>query len=255
MVNVTPVANAGPDLAVCGYEKSLAAVLTSGSGVWNIPAALSAAVPTSPNAVVSGTSAGTYALIWTVTAAGCTSSDTMQLVMHDPADALEVWAGANQLLEVVANADLTAQHTPGANIQWQLVSGSGRIEAPLAYSTPVHGLALGTNTFIATVSLGQCTGATDTVNIVVEDLFIPQGFSPNGDGDNDRFEVTGMMAYPGSNFSVFNRWGQKVYENDSYANEWDGSSRTGQPLPNDTYFYVLNLTGDRAYNGFVVIKR
>ena len=88
-----------------------------------------------------------------------------------------------------------------------------------------------------------------------ENPFIPQGFSPNGDGVNDRFEITGMGAYPQSTLEVFNRWGQKVYTSGSYANGWAGEGDTGAPLTDDTYFYILNLSGEKAYNGFVVIKR
>ncbi|MBL7952724.1 MAG: gliding motility-associated C-terminal domain-containing protein [Flavobacteriales bacterium] len=255
MVQEAPIANAGPDVAVCGYETMMAAELTSGQGSWTIAPLLTTAQPNLPNALVSGTVAGSYGLVWMVSDEGCSATDTAQLILHDPADALELWAGVDQLLEVVTNTEVSAQASPGATVEWSLVSGSGQIAEPHQPFTSVTGLELGTNTLVATVSLGQCIGTSDTLRIVVEDLFIPQGFSPNGDGDNDRFEVTGMLAYPGSQLSVFNRWGQKVYENDSYMNDWEGRSHSGQELPNDTYFFVLNLSGDRAYNGFVVIKR
>ena len=91
--------------------------------------------------------------------------------------------------------------------------------------------------------------------IHVNDLFIPQGFSPNGDGVNDRWEVTGIAAFPGNTLKVFNRWGQLVFESYGYENEWDGRAMFGRDLPDATYFYVLNLTSDRTYNGHVILKR
>lgn len=254
-VTPTPVANAGPDAAVCGYTHTQAAQLFSGQGSWTIPGGLSASSLTAPDAAITGYASGDHLLTWTVTNGGCSDSDTMRLILHDPADALIIDAGPDQILEVVTSTELHAQASHGGLVIWTSLNGNGYIATPSSSSTLVHGLSLGTNTFVARVSLGECQGASDTVHVVVEDLFIPQGFSPNGDGDNDRFEVTGIAAYPGSELTVFNRWGQKVYETNSYDNEWDGRSAAGRELPNDTYFYVLNLSEGRAYNGFVVIKR
>ena len=65
----------------------------------------------------------------------------------------------------------------------------------------------------------------------------------------------GAVAYRVDELIVFNRWGQEVYSSKGYTNKWNGTGRSGQPLVDDTYFYVLNLTADRTYNGFVIIKR
>lgn len=254
-VHAVPVASAGPDAAVCGYEHELTAVLHAGNGYWSGPQEITFNTPGAANALATASAAGTYTLQWTVTENGCRASDEMELIIHDPADALTVDAGPDLRLEVETSTSIHAQASPGAAVQWSVISGPGSIADPQERQTTVSGLALGTNTLVITVSLGQCTGTSDTLIITVEDLFIPQGFSPNGDGDNDLFVVTGMMAYPGSDFTVFNRWGQKVYANSDYANEWDGRSMNGQYLPNDTYFYVLNLNGGRTYNGYLVIKR
>jgi len=255
-VQNAPIANAGPDAALCGFQHTLDASLTSGNGVWSVPSGTTVGPSTNdPTGILSTNVPGTYTLVWTVTEAGCAAQDTVTVIFNDPAIGLTVNAGPDQELEVVLSTTLEAVASPGAGLQWTLLAGSGDLSDPNGSSTLVDGLMQGTNTFVVTASLGNCVGASDTVNVNVIDLFIPQGFSPNGDGDNDRFEVTGMAAYPGSELVVFNRWGQKVFETGSYANEWDGHSKNGQELPNDTYFYVLNLSGEHAYNGFVVIKR
>jgi gliding motility-associated-like protein len=93
------------------------------------------------------------------------------------------------------------------------------------------------------------------VIVHIAGLFIPEGFSPNGDGVNDRFEITGIAAYPGNTFQVFNRWGQEVYAARDYDNSWDGRSHNGGELPSSTYFYVLNLPGLGAFNGPITLKR
>ncbi|MBL7946016.1 MAG: gliding motility-associated C-terminal domain-containing protein [Flavobacteriales bacterium] len=250
-----PGSSAGPDTTICGYELQLTGAASSGTGIWSGPVEVVFMTPDAPNTIVTAMGAGSYYLVWTVSENGCSSSDTTMVTMRPPADQLSVFAGEDQTLEVETTTTLEAITDAGAQVEWTLVGGSAQFDAPNSAATIVSGLSLGTNTVMVTVSLGSCTGTSDTLTIVVEDLFIPQGFSPNGDGDNDQFEVTGMMAYPNSSFTVFNRWGQTVYESASYSNEWDGRSASGTDLPDDTYFYVLNLEGDRTYNGFVVIKR
>lgn len=104
--------------------------------------------------------------------------------------------------------------------------------------------------------VGVCPFKIDTVTLVVHDLFIPSGYSPNGDGVNDNFEIIGIDVYPDNELTIFNRWGQVVYQTTGYANEWNGQGNAGSPLMNDTYFYVLKFNREAAtYNGQVIIKR
>jgi len=107
--------------------------------------------------------------------------------------------------------------------------------------------------------------ATDTAIVIIDiecfvDLIIPQGISPNGDGINDFFEIIGLEDYPRNKLSVFNRWGHKVYQQESYRNEWDGKSESPLTLgsgllPKGTYFYVLDLGPDqKAIKGYVFLN-
>jgi gliding motility-associated-like protein len=94
------------------------------------------------------------------------------------------------------------------------------------------------------------------------DLFIPDGFSPNGDGVNDVFVITGLEGFPDHTFTIFNRWGNKVFEAAPYNNDWDGTSHFGitiggDDLPVGTYFYILEL-GDgetEALKGYIYLNR
>jgi gliding motility-associated-like protein len=256
VVTPAPQANGGADAFTCDPEYQLSANAFGGTGIWSTDG-MAQFLPNAsdPNAIVTGAGPGTYVLFWTVSNDVCSSTDTIRITFLDPATDLTIDAGQDQILEVETNTFLEATTTPGANVTWTLLNGSGSIATPNAAQTDVHGLGIGPNTFIATVSLGQCIGTSDTIVVRVKDLFIPQGFSPNGDGDNDLFEVTGMAAYPGSELMIYNRWGQEVFSDPAYANGWGGRSKNGSDLPNDTYFYLLNLSDGTAYNGFVVIKR
>ena len=84
---------------------------------------------------------------------------------------------------------------------------------------------------------------------------IPNGFSPNGDGVNDNFEVKGLDEFTGVKLNVFNRWGSTVYENGDYKNNWNGKNLSGEDLSDDTYFFILEIPNKKTYNGYVVLKR
>jgi gliding motility-associated-like protein len=94
----------------------------------------------------------------------------------------------------------------------------------------------------------------DDVNTTVVE--VPSGFTPNGDGINDMFIIPGMSEYTSIRLTIFNRYGNRVYESEQYENDWDGtSSKNGKILPDGTYFYVLELDGGERYNGYVQINR
>ena len=94
------------------------------------------------------------------------------------------------------------------------------------------------------------------------DLFIPNAFSPDGDGINDIWEIPGIENAVGYKLIIFNRWGIKVYETNNYKNDWAGTSQTDSfiskdnMLPEGTYFYSI-IWGDQTEptRGFIYIKR
>jgi len=113
-------------------------------------------------------------------------------------------------------------------------------------------------------ALSGCLDA-DTVVIRIlgyPALFIPEGFSPDGNGIHDRFDIIGIDAYPSNLLKVYNRWGSLVFESNGYHNEWDGNSNSDllkgtYSLPEGTYYYVLDIFGDgsKMYSGPVYISR
>jgi len=99
-------------------------------------------------------------------------------------------------------------------------------------------------------SLGSDT-ATVFVRVLCEEVIIFSGFSPNGDGINDNFIISGLDKYPDNHLIVFNRWGNQVYDSTHYRNDWGGTC-DGKALPEGTYFYLLELgqgSGDAASGG------
>ena len=83
---------------------------------------------------------------------------------------------------------------------------------------------------------------------------IPGGLSPNGDGNNDSWDIQGLVEYPDALVTVFDRWGQKVYSGTSQDPAWDGTTN-GRECPTADYYYVIDLGNGQAYNGVVTLKK
>jgi gliding motility-associated-like protein len=77
------------------------------------------------------------------------------------------------------------------------------------------------------------------------DLFIPEGFSPNGDGKNDTYVIENITGNATISLVVFNRWGGAVYTSSNYQNDWDGRAKSGEDLPSGTYFYKIQFSDGR----------
>ena len=130
----------------------------------------------------------------------------------------------------------------------------------LLTSTDQNPIFTGTETSMYVLNSSHPNGCVriDTVWIIVIKLTIPTGFSPNGDLQNDTFEIPELIGF-NAKVVLFNRWGDMVFQSDSYKNDWDGSCQTefcvgnGQ-LPEGTYFYTIDIESIH-FDGFTTIKR
>jgi len=87
-------------------------------------------------------------------------------------------------------------------------------------------------------------------------LKINNTFTPNGDGVNDTWEITGLIAYVNATVDIFDRYGQKVFHSIGYPKAWDGTIN-GKPVPTGVYYYVINphFNEERAISGYVTVLR
>lgn len=102
-----------------------------------------------------------------------------------------------------------------------------------------------TITISLTATQNGCT-AVDYLTITVnEGLNIPNTISPNGDGINEEWEIIGIEKYPNNVVSIFDRWGQLVFQTSGYSKNkmWDGKARS-KGVTESVYFYVLDLNND-----------
>ncbi|PKP44850.1 MAG: hypothetical protein CVT95_10505, partial [Bacteroidetes bacterium HGW-Bacteroidetes-12] len=160
---------------------------------------------------------------------------------------------------IVAGESAQLNATGGGTYQWSPLNNltCGTCENPVA--SPLE-----TTIYTVTVDSNGCI-ASDTTLVEVDSEFkIPEGFSPNGDGVNDLFEIVGIAKYPNNNIIIINRWGNKVFEAAPYKSNWDGTSQfgitIGEKLPSGTYFYILDLgkenpSGKQEIKGYIYINR
>lgn len=105
-----------------------------------------------------------------------------------------------------------------------------------------------TTTYYLQVTNQYCTH-NDSVTIIIRQpicdnpvVFVPNAFSPDGDGHNDVLMVNGNNINQ-MNMAIYNRWGQKIFETNDQNIGWDGTFN-GQPLPPDVYGYYMQCTCD-----------
>lgn len=81
---------------------------------------------------------------------------------------------------------------------------------------------------------------------------IQKGISPNNDGSNDNFDLTGLNV---KKLEIFNRYGKKVYSFNNYTNQWYGQADNGNELPTGTYYFVIERDSVSPESGWIYINR
>jgi gliding motility-associated-like protein len=217
-----------------------------------------------PNAGFSGTVTFTYEICNPV---GC-SQATVTINVASPVVAVDDSYTTSPNNPVSGNLGTNDQVPTGQTPTFSLVDGgtaaqNGTLvvnaDGTFTY-TPNSGFS-GVVTFTYQVcnEFGQCSVATVTITIEEPIVKIPEGFSPNNDGTNDFFVIKGRNGRP-LELRIYNRWGNLVYENLNYQDDWNGTSnvgiRIGEQLPDGTYFYTAEFkdNGER-YARYLTIKR
>jgi gliding motility-associated-like protein len=245
-----PAVNAGKDSIICKGSSIQLLAQGSGSLSW-IPAAL-VSNPNILNPIVTPE----ITTMFTVNVTdqfGCKNSDNIVVGVREKPVAE---AGPDQVLEYVftttMDAKLVYSYEKGL---WSVSSGTGVFLESTDARTAVSSLTLGINKFLWTITNGVCASAQDTVVIVVNNFVITTMITPNMDGRNDYFELRGLTTFGKTELIIFDRWGVLVFKNSDYDNKWNGVDNNNNPLPDDTYFYVLKTKSGKSFNGYIVIRR
>jgi gliding motility-associated-like protein len=188
-----------------------------------------------------------------ITSTGCVSIKPVIVTVYQQPVA---YGGPDQVLEYLFETTLEAD-VPGINEtgKWSVSSGSGVFDDDTDPHTSVSNLLPKENILLWTVTNGVCPPATDFIVITVNELVVPTLITPNLDGKNDYFVLRGIETLGKTELIVFDRRGVQVYRNSNYNNEWDGVDYNNNPLPDDTYFFILRPEHGNAIGGYIVIRR
>jgi len=159
--------------------------------------------------------------------------------------------------------------------RWTILSSTGGLSiSGTGTSVILEGLAANTRYAFMVVSEAGCNSPlSEKVTLNVRDeLFIPEGFSPNGDGINDYFEITWLKNDPAihARMIIFDRRGNRIFEKENYGNKefwknipsdmwWNGTSGAknmgkGNKVPEGNYYYILDLGKGKMIKGTVMVK-
>lgn len=239
------------DFLLCeGESVDLTAVTNSGSSettvVWS----------TGDNAATISTIPGSTTT-YTATYTTCVGEATAEITIEvEPDFVIDSTTAVPNIVFAGEDVTLSVFHTPvtinGVMYDWTLfganVSNEGPIttvESPQYQSTgnPAEdSIAQNILYTVFITSEAGCEhsiqGSFDILNSVFE---VPNVFTPNGDGTNDFFFPIATGSNTVTDFRVFNRWGQPVYENETPLTGWDGNFKE-KPSSADVYAYVVKYT-------------
>lgn len=156
---------------------------------------------------------------------------------------MDILLGGQKLIEAIAT---------GSNNQYKWAPSEGlsadNILNPIANPTK-------TTRYTLTVTSNSCQSVYEYLVTVHENPSVPNVFSPNGDGKNDTWNIKYLETFEKGTISIFNRYGQKVFEASPYDTPWEGRLN-GADLPVGVYYYIIEPNnGRKKYTGSVTILR
>lgn len=177
--------------------------------------------------------AGSYPITYTYTnPEGCSAKATRFARLSPPPriDGTDKWI-------MVKGDSIELRMLPPLNstVSWFPSIGLSNPTAPRPYASPDR-----TTTYTFTVSTPEGCVSEKKITVIVVDLNIPNGFTPNDDGSNDTWEIGGITEYPNCTVEVLNRWGNVVFSSKGYTTPWDGRWN-GELVPVGMYYYQIYL--------------
>lgn len=242
-ITVTPIASIdlGIDFSGCiGETITIQANSTSGSILW------STGDTTSSITVTLTADVSYYA---TVTDQCGTATDTVNITVFPP-PIIDAGADVTVPLGATVNLGVTSSTSPIA-YQWSPDMFLDCADCADPIASPTGNIMY----IVSGTDENGCVGY-DTISITVDgeiSIYIPNIFSPNGDGENDVFKVYGP-SWSTYSMQIFNRWGSLIWESEDPTVNWDGTHKNGEECPQAVFVYkfrgvsVVGQTFERSGN-------
>lgn len=217
---------------------------------------LGAGTQPSPNngSSISVTEFGTYQVV--VSNFGCSTTHTATVQLDTADIAIKANGECQGSQFIITASPINDSFTPSA-VTYEWTNGSGNVVGSNQNTLNVTQLGLSGSSFPATFTVKITTipdGCVDTQTFEVVNPIctIQRGISPNGDGDNEFFDLRGLGV---KKLSIFNRYGTVVYSYANYSDQWKGQSDKGELLPDGTYYYVINQNNGETKTGWIYINK
>jgi gliding motility-associated-like protein len=221
-----------------GYSDGIIATHVSGGSA---PYAYSWAPTGYANVVADGLTSGVHTV--TVTDAnGCSVFASETLPAIDPVLADITPDSASISMGDTLQLGVTVQNAIGANLQysWSPITGLSCTDCQNPFVTVYNDISYS----VVVTDENGCMSYNQTEVVISVDaslfFFIPNGFTPNGDGINDNFQVYGQDVKT-VDMMVFNRWGEKVFQGNNQFQPWDGTYK-GVAQSAGAFTYVIDVT-------------
>jgi len=232
-ISSRPVVNAGADTEICeGKTTQLNGSVTNTLLYQWAPATLVSNINIL-NPLASPKQTTIYIL--TGTNVKCSSSDSVTIVVNkipkaDAGPDKAILAGQSVALNGAAGgSSITYSWLPVDNMS-----------VPATLTPSVSPLTNQVYTLLVASNKGCGTAADDVLVKVYKELYVPNAFTPNGDGVNDTWRIETLDAFPNSEVKVYNRYGEKVFDNHGVNMPWSGIYKKMQ-LPAGAYVYTIDL--------------
>lgn len=179
---------------------------------------------------------GTYFFVYEATDGICVDSDTIEVIIYDAA-----WAdaGEDQFVFLEEPFELGGDPTTddGNTVNW---TPNIWLDDSTAFNPLGEGLDITTTFWVDVVTEFGCVASDTVVVNIIPEIGIPDGFTPNGDGQNELWEISNIGFYPNATIEVYNRWGDMLWQSAGLYTPWDGTYE-GNALPIGTYYYIINV--------------
>ncbi|NVO03607.1 MAG: CotH kinase family protein [Bacteroidetes bacterium] len=225
---------------ICIGDSTQLEVTNSNTYLWSPAASLSCTTCANPVATPNVTT------VYSVSVTGNCTTGTAEFTINIAPPPI-LTNSENQEICIPNSVQLTAS---GASYySWTPSTGLSCTNCPSPIASPLEN-----TTYIIVGSNGPGAGCKDTASLTVSitndcpEIYIPNGFSPNGDNNNDVYFIYGTIAK--FELVIYNRWGQEIFKTNDQTIGWDGTYK-GEKLQSGVYAYKVSLTD---YKGIVTLK-
>jgi gliding motility-associated-like protein len=246
-VNPAPVPNAGPDADICFGQDAHLSASGGTSFQWTPSTYLSSS--TIPNPTVIQPQQTTQYTLQVKDANGCTSLVSDDVLVRITPTIIVTVSPHDSVVAEGEQVQLNATSI-GTSYNWSNPSTLSNPNIP----NPVASIPIGSigNIYTYTVTASTSAGCRGVASVTLKvykgpDIYLPTGFTPNGDGKNDRFHPISVGIKKINYFRVFNRWGQMVFSGTTLNGGWDGKLG-GIEQPGGVYIWIVQgvTTDDRV---------